>query len=98
MISGIITSWTVRHFSCYDPFVKEQLFIISRSGLFRLQVRPVHFDPFVRVRHISKSHYPIKMASIATKFRPLFDRVLVKRLDAVKQSKGGIMLPESAAK
>ncbi|KAL5233438.1 hypothetical protein ACI65C_000848 [Semiaphis heraclei] len=38
------------------------------------------------------------MASIATKFRPLFDRVLVKRLDAVKQSKGGIMLPESAAK
>ncbi|KAF0762806.1 10 kDa heat shock protein, mitochondrial-like [Aphis craccivora] len=37
-------------------------------------------------------------ASIATKFRPLFDRVLVKRLDAVKQSKGGIMLPESASK
>lgn len=37
-------------------------------------------------------------ASVATKFRPLFDRVLVKRLDAVKQSKGGIMLPESASK
>lgn len=28
----------------------------------------------------------------------MFDRVLVKRLDAVKQSKGGIMLPESASK
>lgn len=39
-----------------------------------------------------------EQASIATKFRPLFDRVLVKRLDAVKQTKGGIMLPESAAK
>lgn len=42
--------------------------------------------------------YLSKQASIATKFRPLFDRVLVKRLDAVKQSKGGIMLPESASK
>jgi chaperonin GroES len=42
--------------------------------------------------------YFSEQASIATKFRPLFDRVLVKRLDAVKQSKGGIMLPESASK
>ncbi|XP_050436501.1 10 kDa heat shock protein, mitochondrial-like [Adelges cooleyi] len=38
------------------------------------------------------------MASVATKFRPLFDRVLVKKLEALKQSKGGIMLPENASK
>ncbi|XP_050534946.1 10 kDa heat shock protein, mitochondrial-like [Daktulosphaira vitifoliae] len=38
------------------------------------------------------------MASIATKFRPLFDRVLVKKVEALKQTKGGIMLPENSAK
>lgn len=30
--------------------------------------------------------------------RPLFDRVLVKRKDAVEASKGGLFLPESARK
>ncbi|XP_050439019.1 10 kDa heat shock protein, mitochondrial-like [Adelges cooleyi] len=38
------------------------------------------------------------MASITSKFRPLFNNVLVKRLEAVKQSKGGIMLPDNASK
>lgn len=30
------------------------------------------------------------------KFRPLYDRVLVRRLDAQQQSKGGLFIPESA--
>ncbi|XP_050543574.1 10 kDa heat shock protein, mitochondrial-like [Daktulosphaira vitifoliae] len=38
------------------------------------------------------------MASIANKFRPLFDRELVKRVEALKQTKGGIILPENSAK
>jgi chaperonin GroES len=29
-------------------------------------------------------------------FRPLYDRVLVRRLDAQQQSKGGLFIPESA--
>ena len=31
-----------------------------------------------------------------TKFRPLHDRVVVKRLDADQKSKGGIIIPDSA--
>ena len=33
---------------------------------------------------------------MATKIRPLHDRVLVKRLDGEEKSKGGIIIPESA--
>lgn len=29
-------------------------------------------------------------------FRPLYDRILVKRLDAASQTKGGLFLPESS--
>ena len=31
-----------------------------------------------------------------TKFRPLHDRVVVKRVDAEEKSKGGIIIPDSA--
>ena len=31
-----------------------------------------------------------------TKFRPLHDRVLVKRIDAEEKTKGGIIIPDSA--
>ncbi len=31
-----------------------------------------------------------------TKFRPLHDRVVVKRIDADEKSKGGIIIPDSA--
>ena len=31
-----------------------------------------------------------------TKFRPLHDRVVVKRIDAEEKSKGGIIIPDSA--
>jgi chaperonin GroES len=31
-----------------------------------------------------------------TSFRPLHDRVVVKRLDAVEKTKGGIIIPDSA--
>ncbi len=31
-----------------------------------------------------------------TKFRPLHDRVVVKRIDAEAKSKGGIIIPDTA--
>ena len=31
-----------------------------------------------------------------TSFRPLHDRVVVKRIDAVEKTKGGIIIPDSA--
>jgi chaperonin GroES len=31
-----------------------------------------------------------------TKFRPLHDRVVVKRIDAEEKSKGGIIIPDTA--
>jgi chaperonin GroES len=33
-----------------------------------------------------------------TKFRPLHDRVVVKRIDAEAKSKGGIIIPDTAKK
>jgi len=32
-----------------------------------------------------------------TKFRPLHDRVVVKRIDAEEKSKGGIIIPDTKA-
>lgn len=33
---------------------------------------------------------------MATKFRPLFDRVLVKRIQEEEKTKGGIIIPDNA--
>ena len=33
---------------------------------------------------------------MAQKFRPLHDRLLVKRMEAEEKSKGGIIIPETA--
>ena len=33
-----------------------------------------------------------------SKFRPLHDRVVVKRIDAEEKSKGGIIIPDTARK
>jgi chaperonin GroES len=33
---------------------------------------------------------------VKTKFRPLHDRVVVKRLDAEEKTKGGIIIPDTA--
>jgi chaperonin GroES len=40
---------------------------------------------------------PLKGTVMAkTKFRPLHDRVVVKRIDAEEKTKGGIIIPDSA--
>ena len=41
---------------------------------------------------------PAQMRSIVakTKFRPLHDRVVVKRVEAEEKSKGGIIIPDTA--
>lgn len=36
--------------------------------------------------------------NMSTKLQPMFDRVLVKKIEAETQTKGGIMLPENNAK
>ena len=36
------------------------------------------------------------MANPATKLRPLYDRVLVKRVDSETTTKGGIIIPDNA--
>jgi len=38
----------------------------------------------------------MRMIMAKTKFRPLHDRVVVKRLEAEEKSKGGIIIPDSA--
>jgi chaperonin GroES len=43
------------------------------------------------------ANYPFKGTVMAkTKFRPLHDRVVVKRIDAEEKTKGGIIIPDSA--
>ena len=41
---------------------------------------------------------PVQMRIIVakTKFRPLHDRVVVKRVEAAEKSKGGIIIPDTA--
>jgi chaperonin GroES len=38
----------------------------------------------------------MRMIMAKTKFRPLHDRVVVKRLEAEEKSKGGIIIPDTA--
>lgn len=42
------------------------------------------------------NNVPRRLAS--TKIEPLFDRVLIKKIEAEAQTKGGIMLPENQTK
>jgi chaperonin GroES len=43
------------------------------------------------------ANHPFKGTVMAkTKFRPLHDRVVVKRIDAEEKTKGGIIIPDSA--
>lgn len=40
----------------------------------------------------------LKAAQTATKYLPLFDRIMVLRADPVKKSKGGLVLPSTVKK
>jgi chaperonin GroES len=42
------------------------------------------------------THPPKEPAMAKTKFRPLHDRVVVKRIDAEEKTRGGIIIPDSA--
>ena len=39
---------------------------------------------------------PLRVIMAKLKFRPLHDRVVVKRIDAEEKSKGGIIIPDTA--
>jgi chaperonin GroES len=53
------------------------------ASRFRWQIRP-------------KTEPPKGTVMAKTKFRPLHDRVVVKRIDAEEKTKGGIIIPDSA--
>jgi chaperonin GroES len=40
--------------------------------------------------------WPMRIIMAKTKFRPLHDRVVVKRVEAEEKSKGGIIIPDTA--
>src|SRR5262245_13324490 len=40
-------------------------------------------------------HFPVSQEDIM-KFRPLHDRIVVKRIDAEEKTKGGIIIPDTA--
>src|SRR6202021_2053974 len=53
--------------------------------------------PVFRFRWQPPANQPFKGTVMAkTKFRPLHDRVVVKRIDAEEKTKGGIIIPDSA--
>lgn len=59
------------------------------------------FPSFKLASRLSTSLFRQSVAShrlMSTKLEPLFDRVLVKKIEAETQSKGGIMLPENQNK
>jgi chaperonin GroES len=53
---------------------------------------PVRFQPPTYGRHVRGDE--VTMAK--TKFRPLHDRVVVKRIEAEEKSAGGIIIPDTA--
>ncbi|MBI1252478.1 MAG: co-chaperone GroES [Alphaproteobacteria bacterium] len=48
--------------------------------------------PFVKSKNVISQHQEARLAS----FRPLHDRVLVKRVKEEEKSKGGIIIPDTA--
>jgi chaperonin GroES len=47
--------------------------------------------------HAGRSGRPAKQeAQMATNFRPLHDRVVVRRVDSEEKTKGGIIIPDTA--
>src|SRR5262249_53001759 len=55
----------------------------------RTRARPHHFRYF-------RSELPKGNVMAKSKFRPLHDRVVVKRIDAEEKTKGGIIIPDTA--
>jgi chaperonin GroES len=49
-----------------------------------------------RPQPISKASLPKGNVMAKSKFRPLHDRVVVKRIDAEEKTKGGIIIPDTA--
>lgn len=55
------------------------------------------FNSFIFARQLTRlATSSTRLAS--TKIEPLFDRILVKKIEAETQTKGGIMLPENQTK
>jgi hypothetical protein len=51
----------------------------------------------VGLTHISKNNPYYQEDNMATSsFRPLHDRVVVRRIDAEEKTKGGIIIPDTA--
>src|SRR5438477_8703176 len=44
----------------------------------------------------TRAHAPTRESMAKLKFRPLHDRVVVKRIDAEEKSAGGIIIPDTA--
>jgi chaperonin GroES len=45
---------------------------------------------------LQRNAFQVRIIMAKTKFRPLHDRVVVKRVDAEEKSKGGIIIPDTA--
>jgi chaperonin GroES len=45
---------------------------------------------------VAGSERPLRVIMAKMKFRPLHDRVVVKRIEAEEKSKGGIIIPDTA--
>lgn len=56
------------------------------------------FNSLNLARQSSAIAFSVARRAMSTKLEPLFDRVLVKKIEAEAQTKGGIMLPENQTK
>jgi chaperonin GroES len=63
---------------------------LRHSECQRLRPNPIHTSPTAALPAANE----VIMAK--TKFRPLHDRVVVKRIDAEEKSAGGIIIPDTA--
>jgi chaperonin GroES len=67
---------------------------LTSLALFSMSAKALQSMTFFKPKAALKRQTRIIMAK--TKFRPLHDRVVVKRIDAEEKSKGGIIIPDTA--
>jgi len=67
---------------------------LTSLALFSMSAKALQRMTFFKPKAALKRQTRIIMAK--TRFRPLHDRVVVKRIDAEEKSKGGIIIPDTA--
>src|SRR4051794_37757894 len=74
--------------------IAKDVGLFKRAWAHRRRSHPISFHHHNNITTIRRTPSGDVMAK--SKFRPLHDRVVVKRIDAEEKTKGGIIIPDTA--